>query len=59
MVDRFVEAKEDPMRQTHSVSPSAVSWLQFWKRLALKMIERRLNFQIEAPISFDQFWQLH
>ena len=25
---------------------------------AKKVIERRLNFQIEAPISFEQFWQL-
>jgi hypothetical protein len=22
------------------------------------VIERRLNFQIEAPISFEQFWEL-
>jgi len=22
------------------------------------VIERQLNFQIEAPISFEQFWQL-
>ena len=25
---------------------------------AKRVIERRLNFQIEAPISFEQFWQL-
>ena len=47
------------MRQMHSVLPLPVSWLEFWKDAgAENVIERQLNFQIEAPISFEQFWQL-
>jgi hypothetical protein len=47
------------MRQRHSVLLLPARWLEFWRTPALKnVIERRLNFKIEAPISFEHFWQL-
>ena len=59
-VDRFVESpKEDPD------APDAFRFAVRGKLAAIlekagaeKVTERRLNFQIEAPISFEQFWQL-
>jgi len=46
------------MRQIHSVSPFLVSWLDLERTDAKNVIERQLNFQIKAPISIEQFWQL-
>ena len=59
-VDRFVESpKENPD------APDAFRFADRGKLAgilekagAMNVIERQLNFQIEAPISFDQFWQL-
>ena len=59
-VDRFVEsAEQDPD------APDAFRFATHGKLAAIlekagaeKVTERQLNFQIEAPISFEQFWQL-
>jgi ubiquinone/menaquinone biosynthesis C-methylase UbiE len=59
-VDRFVESpQEDPD------APDAFRFAVRGKLAAIlekagaeKVTERRLNFPIEAPISFEQFWQL-
>ena len=60
VVDRFVEPAE--------ADPDAPDAFRFASRGKLAGIlekagaenvtERQLNFQIEAPISFEQFWQL-
>jgi SAM-dependent methyltransferase len=60
VVDRFVEsAEQDPD------APDAFRFAVPGKLAEIlvnagaeNVIERRLNFQIEAPISFHQFWQL-
>ncbi len=60
VVDRFVEpSKEDPD------APDAFRFAASGKLAGIletagaeNVIERQLNFQIEAPISFEQFWQL-
>jgi ubiquinone/menaquinone biosynthesis C-methylase UbiE len=60
VVDRFVDSpKEDPD------APDAFRFAIRGKLAAIlekagagKVTERQLNFQIEAPISFEQFWQL-
>ena len=60
VIDRFVESpKEDPD------APDAFRFAVPGKLAAIlekagaeNVIERQLNFQIEAPISFEQFWQL-
>ncbi|MEY2486785.1 MAG: hypothetical protein QOH39_2433 [Verrucomicrobiota bacterium] len=60
VVDRFVESsREDPD------APDAFRFAVPGKFAGVledagaeNMIERRLNFQIEAAISFEQFWQL-
>ena len=47
------------MRQMHSVSPAPGKLAAILEKAgAEKVTERQLNFQIEAPISFEQFWQL-
>ncbi len=59
-VDRFVESpKEDPD------APDAFRFADRGKLAGIlekagaeNVIERELNFQIEAPIALDQFWQL-
>jgi ubiquinone/menaquinone biosynthesis C-methylase UbiE len=59
-VDRFVESpQQDPD------APDAFRFAERSKLAAIlekaganNVIERRFNFQIEAPISFEQFWQL-
>jgi ubiquinone/menaquinone biosynthesis C-methylase UbiE len=60
VVDRFVESpKEDPD------APDAFRFAVSGKLAAIlenagaeNVVERRLNFQIEEKISFEQFWQL-
>ena len=60
VVDRFVEsAEEDPD------APDAFRFAIRGKLAAIleksgaeKVTERQFKFQIEAPISFEQFWQL-
>ena len=60
VVDRFVEsAEEDPD------APDAFRFASRGKLAAIlekagaaKVTERQFNFQIEAPIAFEQFWQL-
>ena len=59
-VDRFVESAQE--------DPNALDAFRFAERGKLaailekagaeKVTERQLDFQIEAPISFEQFWQL-
>jgi len=60
VADRFVEpAKQDPDAPDafrFAVSGKLAAILE--KAGAVNVIERRLNFQIEAPIAFEQFWQL-
>jgi len=60
VVDRFVESPEE-----HPDAPDAFRFATPGKLAAVlekagakSMVERELNFQIEAPIAFDQFWQL-
>src|SRR5438132_5168778 len=59
-VDRFVESsKEDPNAPDpfrFDVPGKLAGILE--NAGAANVIERRLNFQIEAAISFEQFWQL-
>jgi ubiquinone/menaquinone biosynthesis C-methylase UbiE len=60
VVDRFVESpQEDPD------APDAFRFAASGKLAGIletagaeNVVERRLNFQIEAPISVEQFWQL-
>jgi ubiquinone/menaquinone biosynthesis C-methylase UbiE len=60
VLDRFVEsAEEDPD------APDAFRFAVSGKLVAIlenagaeKVTERQLSFQIETPISFEQFWQL-
>ena len=53
MIDRFVEVPpHDPD------APETFRFAAPGKLVRVLEIERRLNFQIEAPISFEQFWQL-
>ena len=60
VVDRFVESPEE-----HPDAPDAFRFATPGKLAAVlekagakSMVERELNFQIEAPIAFEQFWQL-
>ena len=60
VVDRFVESPEQ-----HPDAPDAFRFATPGKLAAVlekagakSVIERELNFQIEAPIAFEQFWQL-
>ena len=47
------------MRQMHSVSPVRGKLAAILEKAGAENVtERQLNFQIEAPISFEQFWQL-
>src|SRR5438477_10741399 len=60
VIDQFVEVpQEDPDARDafrFAVPGKLAGILQSDK--AKNVIERQLNFQIEAPISFEQFWQL-
>ena len=60
VVDRFVESPEE-----HPDAPDAFRFATPGKLAAVlekagakSIVERELNFQIEAPIAFEQFWQL-
>jgi ubiquinone/menaquinone biosynthesis C-methylase UbiE len=60
VVDRFVESPEE-----HPDAPDAFRFAApgklariMEKAGAEDVVERQLNFQIEAPIGFEQFWQL-
>ena len=60
VIDRFVEVSpQDPdAPETFRFAASGKLIRVLENAGAKNVIERRLNFQIEAPISFDQFWQL-
>ena len=60
VVDRFVESpKEDPDAPDpfRFASPGKLAGI-LEKAGAENVVERRLNFQIEEKIAFEQFWQL-
>jgi ubiquinone/menaquinone biosynthesis C-methylase UbiE len=60
VMDRFVEvAPQDPdAPETFRFAAPGKLVRVLENAGATNVIERRLNFQIEAPISFEQFWQL-
>jgi ubiquinone/menaquinone biosynthesis C-methylase UbiE len=60
VIDRFVEgAPQDPdAPETFRFAAPGKLVRVLENAGAKNVIERRLNFQIEAPISFEQFWQL-
>jgi ubiquinone/menaquinone biosynthesis C-methylase UbiE len=60
VVDRFVEVpREDPDAPDtfRFAAPGKLAGI-LENAGAKNVIDRQLNFQIEAPISFEQFWQL-
>ena len=60
MIDRFAEVpREDPDAPDafRFAAPSKLAGI-LENAGAKNVIERQLNFQITAAISFDQFWQL-
>ena len=59
-IDRFVEVPpQDPdAPETFRFAAPGKLVRVLESAGAKNVIERRLNFQIEAPISFEQFWQL-
>ena len=60
VVDRFVEpAEEDPDAPDAFRFATRGKLAGILEKAGLENVtERQLNFQIEAPISFEQFWQL-
>jgi enediyne biosynthesis protein CalE5 len=60
VIDRFVEVPpQDPdAPETFRFAAPGKLVRVLENAGAKNVIERRLNFQIEAPISFEQFWQL-
>jgi len=60
VIDRFVEVPpQDPdAPETFRFAAPGKLVRVLENAGAKSVIERRLNFQIEAPISFEQFWQL-
>jgi ubiquinone/menaquinone biosynthesis C-methylase UbiE len=60
VVDRFVESPEEDPDAPDAFRFAASGKLAgiMEKAGAGDVVERPLNFQIEAPISFEQFWQL-
>jgi ubiquinone/menaquinone biosynthesis C-methylase UbiE len=60
VIDRFVEAPQenpDALEAFRFAAPNKLA--RILKNAGAKnVIERQLNFQIKAPISFEQFWQL-
>jgi ubiquinone/menaquinone biosynthesis C-methylase UbiE len=60
VIDRFLEVPQpDPdAPETFRFAAPGKLVRALENASAKNVIERRLNFQIEAPISFEQFWQL-
>jgi len=60
VIDRFVEVPppEPDAPETFRFAAPGKLVRVLENAGAKNVIERRLNFQIEAPISFEQFWQL-
>jgi ubiquinone/menaquinone biosynthesis C-methylase UbiE len=60
VVDRFVESPEDepdaPDAFRFALSGKLAGIME--NAGAVNVVERQLDFQIEAPIAFEQFWQL-
>jgi ubiquinone/menaquinone biosynthesis C-methylase UbiE len=60
VIDRFVEAPQENPHAPEAFRFAAPNKLaRILKNAGAKNVtERQLNFQIKAPISFEQFWQL-
>ncbi len=59
VLDQFVQTPEDPDAPDpfRFAAPGALAGI-LEAANAKKVTERRLSFQIEAPISFEQFWEM-
>jgi ubiquinone/menaquinone biosynthesis C-methylase UbiE len=59
VLDQFVQTPEDPDAPDpfRFASPGALATI-LKAANAKNVIERRLSFQIKAPISFEQFWEM-